>query len=207
MTRSAIALLTVGFFLAGVVTAAQQPRKATELPAFTPEREAAALRFVEVHHPEFAGILRTLQGMDEAKYRETVREIFQRSETLAELAERDLAQHEVALAEWKNRSRLALAAARVQRQTNDALLAELRQLLGEQIDLKIRRKRMERDRAAAQVTKAEEAIAKLSSEREQTVEQQLRRFARAGEKSKGKTKPTTKPAAKPNAADAGAKKS
>jgi hypothetical protein len=66
---------------------------------------------------------------------------------------------------------------------------------------------MERDRAAAQVTKAEEAIAKLSSEREQAVEQQLRRFARAGEKPKGKTKPTTKPAAKPNAADAGAKKS
>ncbi len=45
-------------------------------PAFTPEREAAALSFVKQHHPELEELLSQLKSGNRPEYRRAINELF-----------------------------------------------------------------------------------------------------------------------------------
>ena len=80
---------------------------------FTAEREAAALVFVERHHPELGSLLERLKPMNEAEYEKAIVELFSLSETLADLSQRDPKRHELAVEAWKARSRVQLLTAQM----------------------------------------------------------------------------------------------
>ena len=49
----------------------------------TPERQAAALKFAELHHPELYELLQNLKEARRPEYQEAVRQLYNDSERLA----------------------------------------------------------------------------------------------------------------------------
>ena len=69
--------------------ASAKPVKSSKrVSGFTEEREAAAMTFVRMNHPELASLLDQLKLNDVAEYQRAIRELFHSSEKLAQLQER-----------------------------------------------------------------------------------------------------------------------
>src|SRR5688572_7069950 len=64
-------------------------------PTFTPEREAAALAFVSMHHAELQKVLNQLKAMQREEYESAIRQLFQTSEQLARLKDQDIQRYEL----------------------------------------------------------------------------------------------------------------
>jgi len=98
----------------------------------------------------------------------------------------------LALSDWKAQSRIELLVARQRQQPTEANATEVRKLLVEQSDLRIKRKEIERDRAQAALARAETQLSKLKAEQSQWVEQQAKRLLRGLAKPKAGAKAETK---------------
>lgn len=157
---------------------------------FDASKETSALDFARRHHSELAEVLITLRGMNRGEYEKTIVELWQKREQLDTLKRRDPASHDISLEEWKIQSRITLLVARLRLMDDEQSLAELRKLLNQRIDLRIKRRALERDRAAAQVQRAEAAIEKLNADREASVNAELKRLVR--EKPGKRSKPPKK---------------
>jgi hypothetical protein len=167
---------------------AKTPKSDKNLPAFTPEREAAALALVREHHPEVAELLDRLKSNRPAQYRRAVRELAQTSQRLAQWKERDPARYELELKLWKTQSRIQLLSARASMSGDLAQESELRQALSEQMDVRIALLKLQRDAAARRVQDLESQIARLSSHRDAAVQRQLNRAKQAIENQRKKKK-------------------
>lgn len=177
--------------LAGVVAAQQTGEKArsgasqvkagqnspnTELPSFTPEREAAALTFAGMHHPELATLLEQLKSSNPKGYRSAVQELFAQSERLARLQTRTPERYETELALWKLDSRIRLKAARSAMSDATETREELKSLLLERNDLRLSLMRQDRDRQAARLEKLDGSIQQMEQHREQSADNELERL-------------------------------
>ncbi len=143
------------------------------LPGVTPEREAAAMTFVQQHHPELAALLVYLKDNRSSEYQKAVRDLFRISERLATTQERDFERYQLELDLWKSQSRSQLLAARLKMGDNPALREQLRASLGEQVDLQRAILQRDRDRLADRLEKLDEQIERLGSDRQQQIEKQL----------------------------------
>ncbi|MEK6238031.1 MAG: hypothetical protein N2C14_25235 [Planctomycetales bacterium] len=150
--------------------------RAKTVPLFTPEREAAALTFVSRNHPELSDLLVQLRKDDVKQYRQAVGELFRVSERLADLRGRSPKLAELELADWRARSRIQLLAARARMNPNPEVIAQLREMLGEQVDLQVRRLERERAGYEAQVRKIDKLIEQNRKLKEQQVVKQLKRL-------------------------------
>lgn len=150
-----------------------------KLPAFTPEREAAALTFARRNHPELADLLAQLKTTNAAEYERAIREIFHTSETLADTKVRDPQRSEVDLRAWVVQSRIRLLAARISMTRSPALEEELKAALNEQLDVRIQHLTLERDRLGSRVKKLDADIEAARLNRNQDVEKRLNRLVHA----------------------------
>lgn len=169
---------------------------------FTPEREAAALTFVRMHHAELADLLVPLKQADPTEYQRAIRELFRTSERLALLKERQPRRHELDLRAWKLNSRLQLLVARITMAPSKDLEDELRRLLDEQIAVRQEQWLIERERLLLRVREIDEQIAQGQAERTDEVERQLERIlkragivAKSSKTAPGPNKAEKKPAA------------
>lgn len=174
------------------------PVKAAELPAFTPEREAAALSFVEQNHSELLALLKQLNSKKNRKeYERAVRELFRASESLAATYERDPERYAFDLQLWKLESRIRLIAARYamarEPQMQESLKSELRTALNEQLDVRIARSELERSRALKRIERMDAMLEKMRDQGPALVERTLQRLI---EPSSRKTASDTTQAAK-----------
>jgi hypothetical protein len=145
-----------------------------DLPAFTGEREAAALTFISVHHPEMAELLRQLKGTNPAEYRREVRVLFRSSETLAELKDSDAELYELELKAWVLDSRIRLLAARLSMTQSDAIERELRQALSDQIDIRVALHHVTRQRIEARLAELDTQIGRLEQSRDEQIERRMK---------------------------------
>jgi len=178
--------------LAGIVGAQQTDEKApsksaaqvkagqnvqnAELPSFTPEREAAALTFASLHHPELATLLDQLKSSNPKGYRSAVQELFAQSERLARLQTRTPERYETELALWKLDSRIRLRAARSAMSDADEAREELKALLLERNDLRLLLLRQDRERQAVRLEKLDASIQQMEQNREQAADNELERL-------------------------------
>lgn len=151
---------------------------------FTPEREAAALAFVEQNHPELAALLERLKPMNRNEYETAILDLFRVSENLAALRDRDSKRYALMLDAWKARSRVDLLVAQYATQPTPALESALRNALDAQINVELRQHRYEREIAAARLKRAEEAIAKLTTKRDETVASRFEALRKKGLRSR-----------------------
>jgi hypothetical protein len=97
------------------------------LPAFSEEREAAALHFVKKHAPELLPLLDKLKVSDAKKYQQEIAEIFQLTELLSDLRAENEKRYTLELEVWKTETRALILVARLAQQSE----AELSELKGE----------------------------------------------------------------------------
>lgn len=156
----------------------------------TPEREAAAMTFVQQHHPELAELLVYLKRNLPKDYDKAARDLFRTSERLARLKDNgDEKRYEHELKLWQIRSRIQLLTARLRTRPDEKLESELRSLLEQQYDLRLSQLQRERDRVAARLEKVNQQIDQLQEARQQAIDKQIRSLAERRD-NPTKTKPT-----------------
>jgi hypothetical protein len=147
--------------------------KDEKVPGFTLEREAAALSFVEQHHPELSELLARLKKSNRRGYQQAINELFRTSERLAMSKERDSARYDFELRIWKLDSRIRLLAARWSMSSSPALEEELKALLLEKADVQIEQKLFERQRLATRLEKLDATIQRARQQREAKAQESL----------------------------------
>lgn len=176
--------------------------KGPKVPAFTPEREAAALTFVRRHHPELAVLLDRLRPMNPEQYEQAIGELFQVSESLAALKARDERRHDLALAAWVAKSRVQVLTARLSSASgpDSGLEDELRAALADQFEVEFEQRRLDVEQAEARLRRAREILGRLEGQRDKTVESRfqglLKRSQRGRRQGEGAERPTPAPPAR-----------
>ncbi|MEX2187445.1 MAG: hypothetical protein WD875_11645 [Pirellulales bacterium] len=159
------------------------------IPAFTPEREAAALAFVREHHAEVADLLENLRKTRPEQYRRAARELFRASERVAQWKDRDPARYQLELQTWKINSRIQLLLARSTMSPDIDVDAEIKSLLGRRIDVRLELRRHERELAAKRLADIDSDIDRLASQKETMVDRQLTQMRQGVKANRQKIKP------------------
>ena len=204
-TRFVVRFVLLATFAAITAAVAQAgPHAAAELPAYTPEREAAAVEFVGQHHPDLVGVLAALKKSNSEEYEQAIREIFQTREKLAMVLVADETLYDLMLQAWVNNSHAQLLAARIacMPEPDPALEGELKRLLTRQVDLQIQVVRHNRQRTAKILEVMDSSIRALQDTREATVERRYRMLTRATKPAAASSKPSVGEPAKSKSAPA-----
>jgi len=168
----------------------KKPDRAKLMHGFTPEREAAALTFVKQHHEELVQLLQHLKKQQSKEYYQAIKELFRTSERLAMIQERDVQRYELELKSWKTKSRIQLLVTRLKITPDDARLqAELKRALLDQIDLRLGLLKQDHRQLIDRANKLEDQIKKMTAQREQMVEKQMKALARPPKRPPAKEPP------------------
>ena len=152
-----------------------------ELPSYTPEREAAALTFVKLHHPELGEVLKNLKDSGTEEYHQAIRELFGTSENLARTRDRDPELYEYELEERKVNSRIQLLAARLRMGPDAALEKQLRQALEKSIDIRLDRLKAERAKLEQRLKQIDRTEESIERNRDQQLRSRFKRLLRGEE--------------------------
>lgn len=187
---------------AAVVTAADAgpnpaPKKTRAKPAVavTAQQEAEVLQFLRQHHTELAELLGHLQLSRSADYYRAIRDIGHARERLRQFEKGDGERYELELQSWVIQSKIQLLVARLAMSDSQSLRDELRNLLAEQFDLKLRFSQVERDRTAERLRKLDEQLRRLADSRVELLEKEFLSLTKSSERLKAKRKDAA--AAKP----------
>src|SRR5580704_19617550 len=160
------------------------------------EREAAALAFAREHHAELAALIEKLHRDNRRDYDRAIRELAQASERLTRLKKQSAEQYELSLSAWKLDSRTQLLAARMTMSQTPALETELKQLLAERADVRLKEFKSERVRLQDRLTKLNVSIQALETDKNAVVDKDLLRIKRAV--AARSRRPAPRPANKPS---------
>ena len=143
-------------------------------PAFTEEREAAALTFVRKNRPELLAMLEGIKLRRPAEYQRAVGDLFRTSEMLTSVRQEDPGRYELALKGWQAEMHAGMLFARLVGQPGETkkVEAELRQAVEKVVELQIeqtgyqvRRMEVELERLRKQHQEQESRRAELVRER------------------------------------------
>jgi hypothetical protein len=173
--------------------------KSANRVSLTPGREAAAMTFARLHHPELAKLVTKLKKRKARQYDQAVRQLFQTSERLARTRDKAPDRYELSLESWKLDSRIRLMAARMTMSTNSRLEEELKELLRAKASVRLRQLTKERDRLAERLQRVDALIQRIDSDPDASMKKELQRIKRSflarGSRNK---KPSARPVAAPN---------
>ncbi len=148
--------------------------------AMTPERQAAALKFAELHHPELYQLLHGLKQAHRKEYQKAVRQLYADSERLARYKERTPSRHQLALTEWQLDSRLRLLVARMTMSSEDPELnTQLQTLLKKRLETRLSLLKLDRERQAARLSRLDEQIESIETDSETAIQKDLQRIKRS----------------------------
>ena len=193
LSMLSLVFLTIGGLL-GAQSGDAQPQAVTSTPSatkkeakarpaqrITPEREAAALSFVQRNLAELAELLGYLKSSQPEEYDRAIRDIFRATERLALIQERDSLQYELEVEAWTAQSRVQLLAAKLKMGSSDELKGQLRAALATQNETKLALLKHERQKFADRLSRLENEIARFETDREQVINKQLNLLAKAAE--------------------------
>jgi hypothetical protein len=177
------------------VTKSAAPAKpaARPLAPLSADREAAALAFAREHHPELFALIDKLRHDNRREYDRAIRELSQASERMTRLKKVSAEQYELALTAWKLDSRTKLLAAKMTVSPTPGLEAELKNLLAERADVRLKEYQTERARLQDRLGKLNTWIKDLENDRNAVVEKDVQRVMRSVARSR---RPAKKPAGK-----------
>ncbi len=149
-----------------------KPRRPLPQP-LTPEQEQQVFAFVKEHHRELERLLSHLRQHRPQEYGRAVREMSRNVERIEAYRARDLGRYELEVKLWQLQSRSQLLAARITMADESQLREELRQLLGQQTELRIQLLQHEKAKIMERSAKLDEQIARLEQNRDANLERQL----------------------------------
>jgi hypothetical protein len=161
---------------------------ATTLPS---DRERAARKFAEEHHPELAKLLKQLQENAPREYADAVAELDRTRDRLEKNRERQPERYEAELSEWKLTSRIRLTLARMAMNDDPQLESELRAMVRERQDLRLQLLRTERDRIEKRLDKIRSVLAEAEKNPDRAVDRELASLKKGipAAQARAKTKP------------------
>ena len=164
--------------------------KSKRVAGFTKEREAAAMTFVRVNHPELAALLEQLKLSDNAEYQRAIRELFVSSEKLAQLQERSPRRYADELELWKLNSRIQLLVARLAMMpeaeaADSPQKNELRQAVEAQVQLRRAQLAADIDRATSRLAELQDEVRKLDRDQATLVDKRISSLLREASRSHG----------------------
>jgi len=165
--------------LFGQKRGAKSPANASgdDMGEVTPEREAAALKFVELHHKELLRILRSLEKVDDAQYEKAIEQIFRASERLARLKSRSAERYKYELALWKVKSRLNLLIASLPMVSDyERAMAEIEQAIVDELEIQKQLLQYETTLARKRLSRLEETLQQQEKNFDANVERQVQRI-------------------------------
>lgn len=162
--------------------APRKRRKGVRMPGFSPEREAAAITFLDSHHPELGQLLKRLKKSRPKEYKKAVRDIFRASERLTNWQDKNPARYEVELKLWKLNSRIQLLAARARINNDPATKEKLRAAILAHNDARTERLVHERSRLSKRVEQLDAAIEKAQAGREQVADRRMQQLLQGSKK-------------------------
>jgi len=192
--RSILALGLLVLSAAPVTAADEGPNLAAKKErgkppvAVTAEQEAEVLQFLRQHHTELADLLGHLQATRPAEYNRAIRDLGHARERLRQFEKSDSARYELELQSWVIQSKIQLLVARLAMSDSESLRDEVRQLLAEQFDLKLRYAKSERERTAERLQKLDEQVQRMSANRADMLDKEYQTLTRSSEKLKAKRK-------------------
>lgn len=144
----------------------------------TPEREAEALAFAREHHPELATLIEKLRKDNRRQFDRALRQLVQDRDRLVRLKKQVPAQYDLALSAWKLDSRAHLLAARMTMSQDPALEAELKQILRDRVDVRLKQLQFERGRLQDRLTVVNKTIDTIQADKNAVVDGDLQRIKR-----------------------------
>jgi hypothetical protein len=166
--------------------AASSPTKPARVkPApLAAERETEALAFAREHHPELAALIEKLRKDNQRQFDQALRQLSQDRDRLVRLKKTAPPQYDLALSAWKLDSRAHLLAARMTLSQDPALEAELKQVLVDRVDVRLKQLRMEKDRLQDRLTTVTKSIQKIETDKTAVADADLQRIKRSIAKSR-----------------------
>ena len=141
------------------------------------------MQFLRQHHTELAELLGHLQLSRPADYTRAIRDIWHARERLRQFEKGDGDRYELELQSWVIQSKIQLLVARLAMSDSESLRDELRRLLADQFDLKLRLSQIERDRTAERLQKLDEQLRRLADSRAELLEKEFLSLTRRVRKS------------------------
>ncbi|MCA8986575.1 MAG: hypothetical protein KDA78_02980 [Planctomycetaceae bacterium] len=177
-------LLALSVSSSGNWSLAQPPKTNTSARAgmgdmgeITPAREAAALKFVELNHPELVPLLSALKEADTKEFRKATEDIFRTSERLARLKTKSENRYELELAIWVADSRMNLMIASLpMARDRERVLLEIEATLSRKQQLQIDLLKLDEQAAEQRLTRVRDSIKKMEDERKAAHERQMSRI-------------------------------
>lgn len=157
------------------------------------DREAAALAFAGLHHPELVGLIEQLRETNPAEYQKAIRELARTSERLNQIQPKESKRYELELNSWKIASRVRLLAARLTMSRDPALEQELRDTLSQQIDARLQLLLLEQEEINGRLKKLDSTIETLRSTREEQAKKSFDNVIRGITKAAPRQKPVPGP--------------
>ncbi len=167
--------------------------------AVTAQQEAEVMEFLRQHHTELAELLGHLQRSRPADYTRAVRDLWHARERLRQFEKGGGERYELELQAWVIQSKIQLLVARLAMGQRKPLPDELRQLLAEHFDLKLRLSQAERDRTAERLKRLDEQLQRMTEHRAEILEKEFLSLTKSSERLKAKRKGLSapKPAERP----------
>jgi hypothetical protein len=174
-----LAILSIAVLVGQIPSVAAEPvrspkkvrtKRSSEVTA---EQEKAVLRFLRQHHTELAELIEHLKSGSLPDYQKAVRDLWRAQERLMQVKQRDGKRYELELEAWLVQSKIQLLVARLTMKEDDALREELRSLLGQRVDLRLRLLLGERDKQIERLRKIEEQVERLNAKRSEMVEKEF----------------------------------
>ena len=160
--------------------ARSKPRNAS-----TTEQQDAVFDFIGANHPELGEVLLALKQHRPAQYHRAVRDLYRTHQRLGQIRQRnDQARYDLELGLWKAQSRSQLLAARVRMTNEPELREQLRELLGEEAELRLQILKMDRQRQQQRLDRLNEQIQRLEQSRESGFDRQMRVLLNSGARRK-----------------------
>lgn len=137
------------------------------------KREAAALAFARTHHPELAELLSNLKRGNPTEYQRAIKALSAAVERISRIQEKNPERYDFALNTWKLDSRIRLLTARLVMADNPAQEAELKALVLQRNEFKLRELKLEREKVSSRLKNIERDIAELEKDQTGAVQRDL----------------------------------
>lgn len=159
----------------------------------TPEREQAALDFVEENHPKLAKLISLLKTSNTKEYQRALKELYRTSDRLATIRTKDPARYELELDAWKLQSHVRLLAARMTMEDDPEIEQELRAMLKRKAENQLRLLQNERETLQTRLKQIETQIERSSKSQDDLVQQEYDRLLKRTDREKQAFVPKANP--------------
>lgn len=159
----------------------------------TPEREQAALAFVEENHPKLAKLIVPLKDSNFKEYQKAIKELSRTTERLSGIRTKDPARYELELDAWKIQSHVRLLAARMTMEDDPEIEQELRAMLKKKVENQLKLLQNEREFLQSRLKQVETQLERQSKSQDDLVQQEYDRLLKRTDREKQAVVPKANP--------------